>query len=234
MDEFLRLNYFTINSAVEIIAAVTGLICFKKYRKTAVTYFIVFLVYAALVDYLGSYPVIFKRINLYHLIQGTVFEKNYLYYTLLWGIGTALFFMFFYGKILNHPGRKRFLRVAALLFFMGALVDLFLNVDTLGANNRIGVFVAGSFLVLLCVCFYFIEVLESDKVLTFYKSIYFWISSVILLWYLITTPLLFYEIYFSTADWNFVILKWQIYLAANVCMYLSFTIALLWCKPQNN
>ncbi len=234
MDEFLRQNYFIITRSVEFLAAATGLICFYKYRKTAVKYFILFLVYAALGDYLGGYPTFFARFNALHLIENTVFEKNYFYYAVFWGIGTAVFFPFFYRKILSDSVRKRFLFFATLLFFVGSVIYLALNAQLLNHKFYIPIFVWGSFLILLCVCFYFIEVLESDKVLTFYKSIYFWISSVILIWFLITTPLLFYETYFSTADWNFVFLKWQLYLAANMFMYVSFTIALLWCKPENN
>ncbi|MBJ7879963.1 hypothetical protein [Gelidibacter salicanalis] len=233
MDEFLRQNYNTLTHSVEVLGAATGIICFNKYKKTGVKYFILFLIYATIVDYFGSYPVFLKRLNRFELIENSIFEKNYLYFTVFWGIGSALFYTFFYRKILNNKGRKRFLRYAAILFLIGAGCHIFFNLHSSSSEYRIIIFVFGSLLILLSVCFYFIEILESDKVLTFYKSIYFWISSVILIWFLITTPLLFYEIYFSTADWNFVFLKWQIYLAANMFMYLSFTFALLWCKPEN-
>ena len=94
--------------------------------------------------------------------------------------------------------------------------------------------VLGAFIILLCISFYFIEILNSDKVLNFYKSINFWISITLLIWWLVITPLVFYDIYFSAVDWNFIILKWQIYLMMNIFMYTSFTIALIWCKPENN
>ena len=74
--------------------------------------------------------------------------------------------------------------------------------------------------------------LQSYKVLNFYNELYFYISSAFLIWYLITTPLIFYQIYFSTADWSFIFLKWQIFLFANVFMYLTFTFALIYCKPE--
>ncbi|TDU39874.1 hypothetical protein BXY82_1909 [Gelidibacter sediminis] len=231
MDEFLRLNYFNITYSVEALAAITGLICFNKYKKTAIKYFIPFVIYAVLVDVMGSYPMFFAHFSVYHIIQGTLFEKNYLYFAVFWGIGTAVFYVFFYRKILRNKRRKQFLGYTVLVFLFLAILDLVLNIDNLESTHNI--YVGGSLLILLCVGLYFIEILESDKVLTFYKSIYFWISCVILIWFLITTPLQFYEIYFSSADWNFIFLKWQIFLFANSFMYLSFTFALLWCKPQN-
>lgn len=234
MDEFLRLNYFNITYSVEVLAAITGLICFNKYKKTSVRYFILFVIYAALVDILGSYPMFFARLNAFHIIEHTLFEKNYLYFAVFWGIGTTVFYVYFYRKILRNESRKRFLGYTILVFLITAILILFLNFQILDSTNNIFIYVGGSLLILLCVGLYFIEILESDKVLTFYKSIYFWISSVILIWFLITTPLQFYEIYFSTADWNFIFLKWQIYLFANIFMYLSFSFALLWCKPQND
>lgn len=234
MDEFLKQNYFILTYSVEILAAVVGLLSYRKYNFTPVKYFIYFLVYAALGDYLGGYPSFFRNFNIFHLIENTVFEKNYLYYTLYWGIGSALFYLFFYKKILNNLLRKRILNYMGILFLVFSILHLSFNFQLLQNEFLVSVFIFGALIIIACICFYFVEILESDKVLTFYKSIYFWISAVILIWFLITTPLIFYEIYFSTADWNFILLKWQIYLFANMFMYLSFSFALLWCKPQND
>lgn len=97
-----------------------------------------------------------------------------------------------------------------------------------------GITIFGALIVLFGAVSYFIEVLKSDKILDFYKSIDFYISATVFIWWLVITPISFYNIYFTTADWNFIILKWQIYLFANIFMYGMFSFALLWCKPQNN
>src|SRR5690606_27997923 len=86
--------------------------------------------------------------------------------------------------------------------------------------------------VFFAISLYLYEILNSDCILIFYQSINFYISATVLIWWLITTPLVFYELYFSQADWNFVFLKYQIFLFANVFMYVSFTLALIFCKPQ--
>ena len=77
------------------------------------------------------------------------------------------------------------------------------------------------------------EILLSDTILVFYKSINFYISVAILIWWLIITPIVFFEKYNTTSDWDYVFLKWQIKLFANICMYLTFTFALIFCKPEN-
>lgn len=82
--------------------------------------------------------------------------------------------------------------------------------------------------------FYLLELLASEDILKFHKSINFYIAITVLLWYVITTPVSFYGVYFSGDDWNFIFLRWQIYFFANVFMYLTFTFALIWCNPQKN
>ena len=79
-----------------------------------------------------------------------------------------------------------------------------------------------------------VKIINSQEILFFYKSINFYIAAVILIWWIITTPLMFYNMYFTSSDWTFVLLKREIILLANIFMYSSFTIALLWCKPQND
>ena len=92
--------------------------------------------------------------------------------------------------------------------------------------------ILGSLIIFLCTVFYFFEILQSDNILTFYKLLNFYISTAIFIWWLIITPLVFYDIYNSNYDWNFIFLKWQIYLFANIFMYSTFTFALIFCKPE--
>ena len=100
--------------------------------------------------------------------------------------------------------------------------------------------ISGAVVIFLCTVFYFIETLNSNRILTFYKTINFYISAAIFIWWLIITPLVFYDVYFTyeignpNRDWSFLFLRWQIYMFANIVMYITFTLALIWCKPQKN
>jgi hypothetical protein len=55
MNEFLLEYKNTITFSVEILAAVTGLMLYQKYKPTAAKYFIYFLMYLSICDFLGSY-----------------------------------------------------------------------------------------------------------------------------------------------------------------------------------
>ena len=238
MEEFLRENYSLLTHAVEIMAAITGLLLFNRYKHSAARYFIFFLVYVSLVELIGSYPGCFAKYEFLSdfkdAVKGTVFERNRWWFTIFWTIGSAMFFSFYYRKVLKTKLYIKIIKFSSILFFISSIIYIATHWYAFFNSSISFIRIFGAFVIILCVILYFIEILKSDTILTFYKSIDFYISTTLLIWFLVTTPLVFYDVYSSTADWDFVILKWQIKLFANIFMYSTFTIALIWCKPQNN
>lgn len=231
MNEFLLEYNNTITFCVEILAAVTGLMLYKKYKPTAAKYFICFLVYLSICDLLNTY-VYYIKDGFLSFLEDTVFIRNFWWTTLYWEIGAILFFSFYYFKILINESFKIIIKYGSYSFLIFSMIYILLNWDDyfIGFFPIIGVL--GAVIIFLCTTFYFYEILNSEKILTFYKSLNFYISAAIFIWWLITTPLVFYDIYNSHYDWNFIFLKWQIYLFANIVMYLTFTFALIFCKPE--
>ncbi len=234
MEEFLRQNYTLITHFVEILAAVTGLLYLKKYKGTAAIFFIYFLVYIMIIDTLGDYPKFFYKLNKFYLIKDTVFEKNRWWLTICWWIGAILFYSYYFRRVLTTKKYVSILKLSTYTFLVFSVVFIAINWQTFFVKSFPSISIFGAVIIFLCVILYFIEILQSERILTFYKSINFYIAVTILIWWLIITPLVFYDVYFSTADWDFIILKWQIYLFANIFMYLTFAFALIWCKPQTN
>ena len=234
MNEFLLEYNNTITSSIEILAAVTGLLLYKKYKFTAAKYFICFLVYLSLCDFLNSYVHYIYNDGFLSFLKDTVFIWNYWWSTIYWKIGAIMFFVFYYNKILENKIFKTSIKYSGWFFFLFSVVYIIFNWDDYFIRFFPIISILGAIIIFLCTIFYFIEVLLSDKILTFYKSINFYISAAIFIWWLIITPLVFYDIYNSNKDWNFIFLKWQIYLFANIVMYLTFTFALIWCRPQKN
>ncbi len=233
MEEFLRQNYSLLTRSVEILATVTGLLLFKKYKLTVAKYFIWFLVYLSICDFLGTYTYYIKDNGFLNFLENTIFEKNYWWSTLFWKIGAILFFGFYFQKIIINKSYKLIIKYCTVFFLIFYLVYIAVNLNVFFVRFFPIIDVLGAIIIFLCVILYFIEILQNEHIVAFYKSINFYIAFTILIWWLIITPLVFYDVYFSTADWDFVILKTQIYLFANIFMYLTFTFALIWCKPQN-
>lgn len=237
MEKFLTDNYSFLTKLVEIIAAVTGIFLYKKYKHTNTKYFIWFLVYVAILELIGGYTNYLNDYEYLHplrdKLKGTFLEKNNWYYTLFWIIGSALFYSFYYRKVLITSLYKNILKYITSIYLVTSIIFIVLNWEEFCTTKIVFIDISGGIVILLAVVFYCIEMLKSDKILNFYRTLNFYISSTILIWWLIIMPLAFYNIYYSTADWNFVFLKKHIYLFANVFMYLIFSFALIYCKPEN-
>ncbi len=238
MDEFLRQNYSILTKTVEIVAAVTGLLMLKKYKHSTVKYFIYFLGYVAIIELIAAYPRYFANYDFLSeykaAFRGTLFEKNYWWYNIFWTIGSALFYAFYFTKIIKTKRFKTVIKYCTAIFLVSVITNSILNFDLFFISSMPFNKTVAAAIILLCTTLYFTEILQSEKILTFYKSINFFISATIFIWFLILTPVVYYNIYFSTADWNFIVLKWQLFLSMNIFMYLTFTFALIWCKPQND
>ena len=234
MEEFLRQNYSLLTKLVITLAAVTGLISYKKYRHTAAKYFIWFLICVGIIELIGGYKYYLREFDALHLIEGTIIQNTYWWYTLTWTIGGVLLITYYYRQLLNSQRNKKMLKFGSIAFILVILGTLVTDWKQIFGSFPMYIEMMSFILILMCVTLYFIEIITTEKILTFYKSLSFYVTCAILFWWLINTPLLFYEGYSSTSDWNYVILKWQIRLFANIVTYLTFTFALIWCNPQND
>ena len=238
MEEFLREYYSLLTHGVEFMAAVTGLFLLSKYKHTAVKYFIYFLVYVVFVELIGSYPIYLVNFDflseIKEIVNSTVFKYNYWWYNIFWTLGSMFFYSFYYHKILENKVFKRILKYATFLALVISLILIFSDLDAFFARTNIIISLSGTIIVLLCVLFYFIEMLNSDKILTFHRSFNFYVSATNLIWWLATVPLTFYGMYNITEDMDFVFLKWKIMLGSNIFMYSTFTFALIWCRPRQD
>ena len=233
MNDFLIQYYSLVTHSVEALAAFTGLLLYRKYKDSTAKYFIYFLFYSTLCDTLGSYTKYVKNDGLLSFLDGTLFQKNYWWFTLFWSVFSIVFYTFYYNKIIKNAKFKSVIKNSGYAFFLFSVGYIIINFDSYFKTSLPPITVFGALIIFLCTVFYFIEILLSDTILVFYKSLNFYISITIFIWWLIITPLGFFERYFFTSDWDFVFLKWQIYLFANIFMYLTFTFALIWCRPQN-
>lgn len=216
------------------MAALTGVFLFKAYKYTATKYFICFLMYLTICDIIGEYKYLVDDGRCLSFLQSTVFSTNHWWTTSYWNIGAILFFAFYYNKILKTNVFKRIIKLSGYAFFVFSIIYIANKWESFFNTFFPVISILGAVIIFLCSVFYFIEVLQSDKLLTFYKSLNFYISVAIFIWWLIITPLVFYDLYHSNDDWNFIFLKWQIYLFANIFMYSIFTFALIYCKPEPN
>ncbi len=238
MKEYFSQNYFYIlNEGVIILTGAMGLLFLKKFKHTDVRYFIYFLIYVVFVELLGYYPrfsITYDSLNwLYQWKKGTLLERNHLWYAIFWEIGSALFLSFYFFRVLKGRIYKKIIKNATLIYSLGIIISLVLFYQVYYTAQMKLIWFLGVIQIMLCVVIYFLELLNSDKIMSFYKSMNFYIAAVFFIYFLIYTPLVFYQIYYSTADWEFIFLRRDIILFANMFMYLTFAFAFIWCKPDH-
>lgn len=232
MEPFLDKYYDFITFSVELIALVAGILAFKKFKDTAVKYFIYFLGYILLVEIVGRYKnyMSFWPIN---YLEDTRFEENWWWYTLSWKIGAILFYAYYYQKIIRSKKFSSFLKYTSVAFLVVSLGVILIQWEAFFKGYFALINVMGMIVIFLCIVFYFTEMLRSDKVLTFYKSFSFYFSSALLIWWLINTPLVIYSSYYATvSDIEYKNLRKLILLFCNIFMYITFTFAFIWCNPK--
>ncbi|MBT8254558.1 MAG: hypothetical protein KJN68_11345 [Bacteroidia bacterium] len=238
MEDFLRDNYTLLTKTVEIIAAISGVFVYSKFKSTNVKFFIWILIGIAILELIGGYTIYIERYiflePLRNKIKGTKIETNHWMYTLFWKIGATIAFVYYFLLWIKGPIFKNILKILTAGFIIVSAVVIGSNFSIFFNTSFRSIGITSSLLIMIAVVFYLIQILQSERILQFYKSINFIIAATLLIWYLITTPLIFYDIYFSRDDMPYVVLKSSILLFSNIFMYITFSIALLWCKPENN
>ncbi|WGD34686.1 hypothetical protein [Olleya sp. YS] len=238
MSSFLIDNYVVIYRGAEILAAITGLFFYKKFKSKAARIFIWFLVYIQLIETLGAYPRVAKNSEtlrwFQNIISDTIFEKNYWFYALFWTIVGSLIISYYFYKVSNIIATKKTIKIATIFFLIASVVFIFFNYKAYHNNFLLSIEILSLFLILLVTFSYFFELLNSEKILNFYKSLSFYIAIGVLVFWIVTTPLMFYEQYFNGEDVHFMALKNYIYLFSIVFMYLAFTIGFIVSKPEHD
>jgi hypothetical protein len=195
-------------------------------------------VYVTIFECLAIYPKVIQqneplfKVEVY--LKGTKFERNYWVYNLFWNFLGPLFLSFYYSKILKTKSFKVIIKTVAAVFLVASLIYIGFHFDSFFNSSVIFLKISALSVIILNIVLYFIEILSGEQILTFYKSFNFYASAALFIWWLVTTPMVFYQIYYSKADWNFIFLRWQIFLTANFFMYSIFTFAFIWCRRENN
>ena len=238
MMDFLTKNFSLINDIPLFIAALTGVFLYKSYKSTIVKYFIWYLVYVFIVDFIGGYSGYFNKYEVFAsfkaLLKDTVFEKNYWWYTIFWSIANLVFIPFYFSKILKDKRHKDVIKYLSTLLLLMSFTTIILDFEKFFIGTYPSIKISDAIIVFVCVGLYFVELLKSDKVLKFYKSIHFYIAAILFIWWLVTTSTVFFESYLNKNDFNYRKMRAFTFLFSNIFMYLSFALALYFCKPQKN
>lgn len=232
MEKFFIENYSYLTYFVELVAVIAGIITYKKYKGTPATFFIKIIWFSFFIELIGSYSNYYNTFEFLKPILNSIFKVNYWWYTLTYLIGVVISISIFYQKILENIRFKLFLKYLTVAYFLSAVIYLLINPDLFFSQIPPVISILAGILVLTSCVLYLIELLLTDKIINFYKSVYFYITVGLFFWWIVVTPLTFYDVYMVNSDWKYILLKWQVFLSLNFMMYIVFAVGLLISKPE--
>lgn len=199
----------------EAMAAVTGLITWRKWKDSYLKWVPVYL--AAITILETGYHIFawYKQ----DAVSGALYEIAVSF--------EILFITWFFYKTLNNKNRT--LAIAGAAVYIAALIAEQLLLPGHAWYFQSLSYTTGNLFILIYLILFFIELVRSEKILVFKKSVVFWIACGLLIFYLGSFP--FYGLYNELSkDLSlFVSIAW-IAESLNYCMYLFFTIGFIWAK----
>ncbi|ORL46953.1 hypothetical protein IIF7_03006 [Zunongwangia atlantica 22II14-10F7] len=204
----------------ELAAAIFSTIFYFKYARSNFLYkcLMCFFWWTWFADTGAKYAALLY-LNEYQFldVRNTVFERSGWVYNIVC-IVSILFYTWFYHRLISN---KIFKKTIKILGITGALLCVILYFTTEGFwvyTNGNASFVRGIIVIIYCVlCF--LDLMNSEQFISFYKFFGFYFTIGIFIFYLLTTPLFIYSKYFTWDSYEFSMLMVFVIKVCNVVLY---------------
>ncbi len=223
-----------IINLLELLATIAGTLYIAKYRDDNITrYFVYFLWLTVFVEFVfGWLPTLIYYMNTFSFLKGTFLEKNYWVYNIYFIISFYVYINYFKWNI-KSIFFKKILTVLSAFYLISSFLNLIFSNFYFSSYSSY-TFILGTVLFLFSIALFYFEMLKSDEVLNFHKSIPFYISIASLLFHVSVTPLSIYSKYFRMSKSpDFVEIYEIIFNSANIFMYTCYTFGFLICLKRN-
>ncbi len=199
------------------ITFLVSLFYYPRYKHTSLRYFPIILAYTffngvlakIVFDYQGNNAMVY---NIYNII----------------------FFLFFYYVFWSHLKRsinKKTVLFCAVLFLLASVINPFY--EDFFITSQLYAYILGAVLLIVCIIMYYIELLNTPKILSIRADLLFWISAGLLLFYVGYVPIKITRGFFArlSAD-TFVNLR-RVHLLLILVMYGCFIIGFIWTRKKS-
>jgi len=213
----------------ELISAIVGTIYFYKYKFSSLKYFLYLLWFITFIEFTVSF-VSSNHITAFLFFDNNGQQYNLWFYNLL-RIVTFLTLFYIYFKIIRTEKYRQIIKFFAIIYSLVIIINWSIIQNFFYEMSEIPK-VMGSLFLIITVLFYFIELLRSDKIITFHRTLLFWISVGLLLYYSGTIP-------FSLKFNGYMLFPgihklFLINTVLAITMYLIFTFGFIWSKKESH
>ncbi|NRA92946.1 MAG: hypothetical protein HRU26_09745 [Psychroserpens sp.] len=234
MKEFFLDNKEVLTKFVEISAALAGSYYLRQTKNKKLRVFVYYLWITVAVEFLGRYSYTMQNNYDYQWfidLKNSVFCSNVWLYNIYTYLGVG-FLGIFYSDLLISKSFKFTIRsifIGYSLFVFGyyTFTDAFFK-KSIDYDAFIVALIIGIFVIL-----YFIELINSEFILEYYKLPSFYISLALLFWHICATPLFIFDDYFRAVNENFVKFKVLTLLTINIITYSCIVFGFLYPLYKN-
>lgn len=192
-----------------IVTIIIALYNKKTYANTIYKYFFYFLIYTILTE-LAGYIV-------GHIIGIPYKLKNHFVYN-IYTIANFVFYFIFYKNLFRKKSNKKIVNAFLILYLLFTIFDLiFLKPPFLTGLISIN-FTVGSILLIVTIILFLFEIINNELVFNLKKSLIFWISIGVLLFFIGVLP-----IFIASEFLGFKGIYRQILYSLNVILYGCFS-----------
>ena len=229
LKEFLIDYRAIITQCFELIAALSGTFYLKKINNNGVRVFVYYLWLTVIVEILGGYRYLMRDNYDYEwfiALKNSVFCNNTWLYNIYSYLAIGFISIFYYNLMATFKARITIL--ASLAVYSVFSILYFTLTDSFFKTTMPYHFTIGVTIICMYVLFYFLQLINNDIILKFYKLPSFYISIGLLLWYLSVIPLFIFNDYFKSVNTNFVEFRNLLLLFINICTYSCFAFGFLY------
>jgi len=203
--------------AVYVIVFVVSLIKFPLYKNSALKVLPIILFFTLLTESLGWYIV-----NEYGPPNAIVYNIYYFFYFSL--------FYYVFLKTIDDKKFKLYIKCGIAVFWLFYASD-WIFTDFIG-SGFLSSYMAGAGILVFCIILYYINILQSSRVLVIKNDLLFWVSVGLFLFYIGYIPIKIIRSWFYKPDSFFEILL-VIQFSLIIIMYLFFLTGFLWMKRRS-
>lgn len=214
------------------MASITGSFYINKYREDYISrYFVCFLWITFFTELFATIPALIYYGDFFPSLKGTFLEENNWLFNIFFILNFSFYVYYF---SLNYKIKKArfFMKILIILYVIGSIINLIFS-DIYFVAISSFTYIIGTVLLVISGILYLYEILQSDKILIFYKTIPFYIAVGAIIFHVVVTPLFIYSTYYSKESPDFVNIRKIILNSAIIFMYTCYTVGFVVCSKKN-
>lgn len=200
-----------------VIVFIIALIRFPLYKKTSLRFLPLILFFTILTEYLVFF------------LKGYYSEVFYVFHNIYYLIHFSFFFYVFM-EMIDDVRFKKYIKIGIGIFFLFFLSDIIFTGIIEASFAR--TYIAGAGILVFCIILYYINILQSSRVLIVKNDLLFWVSVGLFLFYIGYIPIKIIKTWFYKSS-NFFEFLLVIQFSLIIIMYLFFLTGFLWMKKRS-